>query len=257
MRYLWTILIIAGLGAGLYWWHAASQPLEEPILELPPVSLHPREPQDEYPAPAPAPARVLPSLSESDPLVRNMAEDMGEGGMYGRWLASDDLLRRTVALADSIAAGNLPRQLLPPLAPTDSPVIRKRDGHIYLDAANYARYDAFVSCIASLDMNGLSHVYFLVEPLLDAAYQELGYPGQRFRPRLIAAIDHLLAAPVIDSELELSQPSVVFRFARPDLEALPDTYKQLLRMGPEHTRQIQAKLHELRDRLQAGMVAGR
>ncbi|MEE9254560.1 MAG: DUF3014 domain-containing protein [Pseudomonadales bacterium] len=257
MRYLSTLLIIAGLAAGLYWWYLDSRPLEEQVMELAPVRLLPPKARVEPAAPIEVPAPVLPSLGESDGFVRAMAEGLAQGAIYLNWLRTEELLRRSVALVDSVAGGDLPKQLLPPLALKSEPVVRKHDGLMYLNAASYARYDALVAAIASLDADGLSQIYFVVEPLLDAAFQELGYPGRRFRPRLVAAIDHLLAAPVIDSALELSRPSVVFEFARPELESLPDTYKQLLRMGPEHTRRIQAKLQELRVRLEAGIVAGR
>lgn len=257
MRYFLTILIIAGLAAGLYWWYLDSQPFNEQVMELPPVELLPAEPRAQPSAAAEERGRGLPSLGESDVFVRRLAEGLAQGAMYLRWLSSDDLLRRSVALVDNVAEGDLPKQLLPPISLKSGPVATKQDGLMYLNPASYARYDPLVTSLASLDADGVSHIYFLVEPLLDAAYQELGYPGRRFRPRLIAAIDHLLAAPVIDSALELSRPSVAFEFARPEIEALPDTYKQLLRMGPEHTRRIQAKLQELRVRLQAGMLAGR
>ncbi len=272
MRYIWTVLILAAFAFAAGWWYVDSRPLEEQVMELPPVRLLPAEPEVEAGAPAaeappaetPRAVRVplLPSLGESDAYVRGVAAGLGEGAPYVRWLASDDLLRRSVAIVDSVADGALPSQLLSPLGlkalhkQKGGIVVANRGGEMYLNPASHSRYDGLVATISSVDAEALSRIYFMLEPLLDAAYEELGYPGKRFRPRLIAAIDHLLAAPVMESELRLTRPSVAFEFASPDLESLPDTYKQLLRMGPVHTRRIQAKLEELRRTLEEGMVPG-
>lgn len=274
MRYILILFVVATLVLVAGWWYVDSRPLEEQVMELPPVQLLATEPEVEAGAPPaemppaearpPAePASLLPSLGESDAYVRGVAAGLGEGAPYIRWLATDDLLRRGVAIVDNVADGALPSQLLSPLGLKAPPkqqggiVVANRGGEMYLNPASYSRYDGLVATIASVDAEGLSRIYFMLEPLLDAAYEELGYPGKRFRPRLIAAIDHLRAAPVMESELRLTRPSVAFEFADPDLESLPETYKQLLRMGPVHTRRIQAKLEELRRTLEEGMVAGR
>lgn len=257
MRQIWIVVIITAVAAAAGWWYVYWRPVDERVMELPPVPLSAGEPEAEPRTPVREPAVLLPSLGESDSYVRGMAAGLAQGALYVRWLASDDLLRRGVAIVDNVAEGELPRQLLTPLRLDGSMVVAKEEDEVYLDPASYARYDALVGTIASVDAEHLSRIYFVIEPLLDSAYEELGYPGGRFRPRLIAAIDHLLAAPVFEGEIKLTRHSVAFEFESPELEALPETYKQLVRMGPDHTRAIQGKLTELRQTLEAGMVAGR
>ena len=55
----------------------------------------------------------------------------------------------------------------------------------------------------------------------------------------------VLATPELLDPVELVQPKARYQFADPALEALPPLQKQLLRMGPEHVRQIKAYLRQV------------
>lgn len=97
-------------------------------------------------------------------------------------------------------------------------------------------------------------------PLLQAAYEELGYPGQRFHTRLMTVIDQLLAAPAapelialtlveVKGEVPSERPWVRYEFADPALESASAGQKIMLRVGAVNQRRLKAQLHALRAEL--------
>jgi len=161
-----------------------------------------------------------------------------------------DLIRRLVVTIDNLPRSKLPQRDLPvpPLA-GEFEVKQQGGGRAEIDAANYRRYDGYVSLIESLDANELAEVYFRYYPLFQQAYADLGYPHAYFNDRLVAAIDDLLAAPRVDGPVALVQPAVMYKYADPKLEALSAGQKLMLRIGPENAERIKAKLRDLRQAL--------
>ena len=92
-------------------------------------------------------------------------------------------------------------------------------------------------------------LYRQVEPLVDEAFAELGYPGRDFDDVFVAALDHLLAAPIIEPDPRLLETVSAWEYADLDLEELSAAQKQLLRTGPENVRKIQITLRALRSEL--------
>ncbi len=125
------------------------------------------------------------------------------------------------------------------------------ESHPTLAAGNFARYRPLVALVGALDVARLVGVYQHFYPLLQGAYQDLGYPQGYFNDRLVQAIDSLLATPQPEGPIALARPNVMYTFADPHLEALPAGQKLLLRMGPENAALIKAKLTELRTALTA------
>jgi hypothetical protein len=96
-----------------------------------------------------------------------------------------------------------------------------------------------------MDSRGLARLYRKLEPLLDEAYRDLGYPDGRFREPLAAAIRSLLATPVPPERVALAPAVESYRYADPRFEQLTPAQKLLLRMGQRNVRRVQAKLREL------------
>jgi len=88
-------------------------------------------------------------------------------------------------------------------------------------------------------------------PLLQQAYEDLGYPGEPFHYRVIECIDDMLDAPEVGAGARLIRPKVLYEFADPGLEARSAGQKMLIRMGPENARIVKTKLRELRAALAA------
>jgi hypothetical protein len=98
-------------------------------------------------------------------------------------------------------------------------------------------------------MQQAATLYRRLYPLLQRAYEELGYPDRYFNDRVIDVIDHLLATPEPTGPLLLEQPKVLYRFADQDLEARSAGQKLLLRMGVAHARVVKEKLRQFRSQV--------
>ena len=86
-------------------------------------------------------------------------------------------------------------------------------------------------------------------PLFQQAYRELGAGDAYFNDRLVEVIDHLLAAPEVAPPIELVRPKVYWQFRDPSLESMSAGHKLMVRIGPEQSARVKAKLRELRDAL--------
>jgi len=166
-------------------------------------------------------------------------------------LAPDNLLARAAALADGFARGRLVRDKLPLPAMPGKLIVAERDGRMFLDAANHARYDTVVAACAELDTAALARWYRRYEPLLQQAWEELGNGDAPVREAILGGIELMLAAPAPAGELELKQPAVFYKYADPALESLPESQKLLIRMGPRNRALVVAQLERLREALRS------
>jgi hypothetical protein len=198
--------------------------------------------------PAEPAAPPLPALAQSDVEVRTTLAEIIPAPAHAS-LAPDNLLARAAALADGFARGRLVRDKLPLPAVPGKLIVVERGERIFLDTANHARYDAVVAAFAELDTAALARWYQRYEPLLQQAYEELGDGEASVREAILGGIELMLAAPVPAGELELKQPAVFYKYADPALEALPESQKLLIRMGPRNRAIIVGKLGQLRQAL--------
>ncbi len=198
--------------------------------------------------PAEPAAPPLPALAQSDVEVRTTLADIVPAAAHPS-LAPDNLLARAAALANGFARGRLVRDKLPLPAVPGKLIVVERGERIFLDTANHARYDAVVAAFAELDTAALARWYLRYEPLLQQAYEELGNGEERVREAILDGIELMLAAPAPAGELELKQPAVFYKYADPALEALPESQKLLIRMGPRNRAIIVAQLQRLRQAL--------
>jgi hypothetical protein len=256
-RIWWTVAVVVVIGlVAVFYPRQATEPPPVPVgLPEPPPAPTPAEPQPEPPprfvAAEPAePAPPLPELDESDEELRTLIAEVAGTELVERYLAPDSLLRRFVATLDSLdgEAMWIEARVVPRFAgdflvdgPEQRPVIA---------SANYRRYQAFVGLIGALDTLEVANAYRRHYPLLQQAYEELGYPGRQFHNRVLEVIDHLLATPEPRYPLRLEQPHVLYRFADAQLEALSSGQKILLRVGPDNARVLRDKLIELRAALE-------
>ncbi len=205
------------------------------------------------PAPAPglssasAPAvkpSGLPSLEESDELVREKAFSLSTDIGVRSWLSSDSLIARFVGGMHRIANGEVPRESLGVFAPRGAFPLKRRQGRAYADPAGGARYAAFVAAVDSIDAPAAAALFIEFEPLLDAAYAELGEKSGSARAAFHAAAAELLATPAVPetAELKPGKKGIVWIYADPKLEALSPAQKQLLRLGPRGRKAVQDKL---------------
>jgi hypothetical protein len=196
---------------------------------------------------------LLPPLDGSDAVVRDLAKALSAHPLYALGLGQKELIRTFAALVLNVAEGESPRAHLGFLAPKGAfMVVERRSGRLLLDPASYARYDGVGDAVASLDPEQAARVYRLLEPLLEAAYRELGHPEGGFSKALQAALGKLLEVPVLEGEVPLvrvEKAVVLYEFFDERIEALSIPQKHLLRMGPRNVARVQEKVRGLAEAL--------
>lgn len=263
MRMLMGAALVVGLGLFVWWlapWDNASElereqqavAVPEPIMSepTPPRIMYPLASQEPPVAEEDPPPEVqpepLPELGASDgALERALAAVLGEKFDASSWRLRN-IVRRFVVTVDNLLQPQVPQRFMPVAAPEGVTRVERDDEHIRLSAENYARYDGYVRILQAVDPELLVHFYERYYPLFQEAYEELGYPDAYFNDRLIEVIDSLLDAPEPNQPVELVQPSVVYRFADPVMEALPAGQKLMIRIGPDHAVAVKAVLREFR-----------
>ncbi len=183
-------------------------------------------------------------LDNSDVEVRNSMRAISSSRNLSEWLSADHLIRRFVMLVDNIGRGNIPRKQVVFLAPDGRFRVKESSHGLIIDPESYQRYDGYADFLAGLDVSAAADLYQRLGPLIDAAYDELGNPQRSFDDALVQAIGHLQSTPILDGDVFLVRPSVMYKFKDSEIEALSRAQKQLLRTGPRNTRIIQKKLAE-------------
>ncbi len=264
---LWLlILILLAAGGGYYIWQQNQQQAEPEAVESQTLILpeKPPEPEIKYRVPEP-PVRIdtevsqptevdveeepLPPLVDSD---QTMEEQFGRlfDQTFAKLFIFKAFINRFVVTVDNLTATKLPQKFRVTTPPPESFTVNKnRQQKMFIDPRNYRRYSTFVDFIDAVDTKVLAGKYVHYYPLFQEAYENLGYPDQYFNDRLIEVIDHLLETPDIVVPVELIQPSVFYKFADPQLEALSAGQKILIRIGYDNAFRVKSKLKELRNEL--------
>lgn len=258
-----AVLLIAAAGA-YYWWRQQDAQVVAPeVTPPPPVATTPAEPSIKYPieAVAPAETRETPLTPESaeDRINRALIDLLGAEAV-NHFLRVENFPTRLVATVDNLDRPFASPRLWP-VQPTPGRFTVEQRGEATVSAAqNHARYAPFVTLVESVNTERAVALYVRSYPLLQSAYESLGYPGKYFNDRLVAIIDHLLGTPEpaeppqlhlveVKGESQPARPWVNYQYVDPALENLSSGRKILLRVGPEHRKRLKTKLSEIRARL--------
>jgi hypothetical protein len=252
-RILWIIIAVLVIGLmAIFYPRPAEEPQVPLVLPEPPVATAPAPEPDPEPAPAfvaqePAePLPPLPALDESDAEARAALAEATSDELVEHHLVTDGLVRKLVTTVDNLSGDTIwMKTRVVPHQPGPFLVEGPEDER-YIAPANYERYAPLVQLVAAIDAAGLAAAYQRHYPLLQEAYEELGYPGRQFHNRALEVIDHLLATPVVEDPIRVVRPHVVYKYADPALEALSSGQKTLIRIGPGNAAVVREKLIELR-----------
>ncbi len=221
----------------------------------------PNPPEEPAPAAAAAEPAVIPEaaaepgleplafppvpLDASDAAVREFAAVLSANPDFAKWLLSKDLVRKFVVSVDNVANGLSPKPHIDFFAPQGAfRVARSRTGTT-VDPASFVRYGPVVRIALSLNAASAARLYRAMDPLLQEAYNELGYPGVDFDDTLVRAMAELLETPVVEGPVRLEQKVLSYAMTDPALEGLSPAQKQLLRLGPDGVRAVHGKIREL------------
>jgi hypothetical protein len=191
-------------------------------------------------------AVILPALHDSDTFFLNNIKTADTKSLF----IPSDIIRNMVVFVDNFSRGELVNNFNPLETPVKSFSVNEQKGIVTINSDSYLRYDKYAQAISDIDTQTFINLYSLLTPLIDEAYQEIGYPAGSFNRTFDKAIEHLLETPIIQYKLALSSDSVMYKYADNNLESLPDTQKQMLRMGSDNLQIIKEKLQEIQSELQ-------
>jgi len=258
----WVLLAMAGaIVGGLTLWRLGLMPhAQAPLVFTPPAlqaapSAPPAEPRVEYPLDATPPAVPLTGQA----LRRALADLLG-GDAALSFLQLDEFPRRLAATIDNLGRSHAPTQVWPVDPTPDRFTVDEVGDAPVIAADNANRYTPFVLVAEAVNARRAVDLYLRLYPMLQRAYEELGFPGRYFNDRVMAVIDTLLSTPETEVPLKLRltevkgpiaslRPWVRYEFADPALEALSSGQKILLRVGPVNERRLKEKLAEIRSEL--------
>ena len=220
---------------------SAAAPAAPAAEEAAPAIRHPLAPA--------ADAGGLPTLENSDSMMRDSLAGLIGGKAFADLIVPYQLVRRIVATVDNVPRRTAPTRVMPINAvPGGFAAVTRADDTV-VDGANYGRYVPYVRVLEAVDAKTLIAGYARTYALFQRAYEELGFPGKYFNDRLMQALDDLIAAPETTGAPKLLRPRVLYEFADPDLETRSAGQKILLRMGPENAGRVKGKLAEIRREL--------
>ncbi|WP_210395623.1 DUF3014 domain-containing protein [Motiliproteus sediminis] len=196
-----------------------------------------------------APKPSLPTLDDSDALFRDGLLGLDPSNALADLLIDAELIRKFVVVVDNMAEGRIPRKHSLLRGPKEGFKASETASGLWLDGYNFGRYSLYVGLVEGLPTDAAVGLYQRYYPLMQQAYAELGYPRRSFHQRLLQALDHLLDSPLKSRALALEQPSVMYKFADPELERLSAVHKQMLRLGPANAELVLARVTLLRTAL--------
>jgi hypothetical protein len=230
--------------------------IEEPEIEIVEEEIVPKE-------------NPLPTLDESDEWLKIKLPEITWRKELLTLIIDEDMIRRFVVFTDNFSQGIVAYEHSPFILPktkfapvTDSvsfqDSLQNQDSsQISLESkqnvwqwneSSGKRFGLYVDLLRSVDSESLVQWYLEVKPLIDEAYSELGYEDD-FTNTLQDAITRVLDMELPKSSMALIQPSVMYKFANPQLEALSDADKLLLRLGKDNLLVMKSVLLELHEKL--------
>ena len=192
----------------------------------------------------------LPTLTDSDPFVFEILQTLQNGMALVNALAEDQIVRKFVVFVENISRGEFPQTGLPYKGlGQEMPVSEIDDNLFVMDQVAHSRFDQVVSTFVETDTDSAVIIYQMLLPLFQQAYAEIGFRNVSFDETLRAAINNVLRTTNMEGPYQLVKPSVMYLYADSSVENLAEVHKQLLRIGPDNTSALKAKLREFLTKL--------
>lgn len=192
----------------------------------------------------------LPSLNDSDGFVLEGLRALQNGAALVRVLADEQLIRSVVVFVDNISRGEFPQTSLPYKRIEQEMSVRNIDENLFvMEASSHDRFNQLIDTFVAVDTEQAMILYRTLQPLFQQAYAEIGSRNVNFDDTLRSAINSLLRSPNIEGPYQLVKPSVMFLYADANLENMEEMQKQLIRIGPENTEKLKAKLRQFSGQL--------
>jgi DUF3014 family protein len=253
-----AVAVVALIGVAAWW---RSERLGPPTTSAPPQEVAPPLPAAEKPGGAEPSVQHPVETSEAVPLAAAdltaaLVELLGRRAVAS-FVQTDDFPRRVAATVDNLGRTHAPVTMWPVNPTSGKFTVEESNRDTIIASDNSARYTPFVLLVETVDVGRAVSLYKRMYPLLQQAYEELGFPKRYFNDRLVEVIDVLLATPAADYPLAVQlvevkgpipslRPWVRYEFVDSSLESLTAGQKILLRVGPVNQRRLKSKLAEIR-----------
>jgi hypothetical protein len=197
----------------------------------------------------------LPPLEESDNKIKEILIEVFGDNLVSQFFTQTGIIHRFVATIDTLPRKKLAHKfrIIPP-TPGNFLVQKDSSDKITVDPENFTRYSTYMQLYNMVETEQFVKWYTHFYPLIQEAYDALGYKDRYFNDRFIFVLDHLLETPEVIGTIQLVQPKVFYEYADPALEKLSAGQKILLRIGPANAAIVKAKLAEIRTELAAPKV---
>lgn len=186
----------------------------------------------------------LPELKNSDAYFINEISSVSPA--LSNWFESENIIQKYIILINDLSQNQLIAKHRVFLSPTEKMVAGEDAQGLYLTKESYKRYDSLAMAIAAIDTDKGLQLYLTFKPLFESVFNEFAYPADyHVEDIFLKTVTNVIEAPIIKDRIPLVQHSAGYKFANQKLESLSNAKKQMIRMGPENTKKIQAKLREL------------
>lgn len=186
----------------------------------------------------------LPELKNSDTYFKNEISSVSPA--LSSWFESENIIQKYIVLINDLSQNQLIAKHRVFLSPMEKMVAGDDTQGLYLTKESYKRYDSLAMAIAAIDTDKGLQLYLTFKPLFESAFNEFAYPDDyHVEDIFLKTVTNVIEAPVIEGRISLLQHSAGYKFADKELESLSNAKKQMIRMGPENTKKIQAKLRKL------------
>ena len=166
------------------------------------------------------------------------------------------MIRRFVVFTDNFSQGTLAYEHSPLVTPNSISLLAlaqiNENGEAIMASGMKRHQDALAYTLiycARWTVKRWCSWYVELKPLVDEAYQELGYPEENFTDILQDAITKVLDMEIPKERLELVRPSVMYQYKDEDIEKLDDAEKLMLRLGKENLLVIKSVLLEISEKI--------
>lgn len=234
---------------------ASLAPIEDEVVPIVPEVVIDEVVVEQVEEPVLEEVNPLPELNESDSWLQVKLPELTWRKELLKLVIDDDMIRRFVVFTDNFAQGTVAYEHSPFVLPNtkfspDEETVNFQDNqNVWLWNENSSkRFNLYVDLLRSIDSASLVEWYFEIKPLVDEAYQELGYEDD-FTLVLQEAITNVLDMELPKEKVKLIQPSVMYKFHDHALEELNDSDKLLLRLGKENLLIIKSILLEINEKI--------
>ncbi|MFV2055287.1 MAG: DUF3014 domain-containing protein [Thiohalomonadales bacterium] len=192
--------------------------------------------------------KPLPQLNSSDKPIKEVVEQILSNKYFGETLRLEAVILRFVVTVDNLTKAKLPSKyrLVRPASGKFRVTENKATGSYSIDAENNERYASFMLRLIGINVESLLAVYIYYYPLIQEAYDSLGYSNRYFNDRFVEVIDHLLKTPKVSYPIEVLRTTIGYKFADPNLQSLSAGQKIMLRVGSDNQTILRKTLAMLR-----------